>query len=97
MPVLPVVEGTQGQAWTLGQAADAGFTLGGIGGSGSGAPATSAWPDSGQYGGALPPGEVGQMLRSLGPLAVGRRVERFWPDEGGWRGCCQRGMQSLAV
>jgi hypothetical protein len=87
MPVLPVVEGTQGQAWTLGQAADAGFTLGGISGGGGGAPEwASVWPDSGQYGGSLPPGELGQMLSSLGPLAVGRRVERFWPDEGRWRG-----------
>ncbi|KAL4434798.1 hypothetical protein ABPG77_005325 [Micractinium sp. CCAP 211/92] len=38
----------------------------------------------GTWEGILPPGNVGQMLRALGQLAVGRTVERFWADEGGW-------------
>ncbi|KDD74897.1 hypothetical protein H632_c1003p0, partial [Helicosporidium sp. ATCC 50920] len=27
---------------------------------------------------------LGEVLLSLGPGAVGKMVERYWPDEGGW-------------
>ena len=40
---------------------------------------------------ALPPGAVvGPLLKSLGQLAVGRRLERYWPEEGALllRNCC---------
>ncbi len=49
--------------------------VGGAGAAG-GADLGSTWD------GILPPGNVGQMLKALGQLAVGRTVERFWADEG---------------
>lgn len=71
MPVLPVVEGGQGMAWLPGAA--------GTGPS----PVAFAGFDL-----MLPPGaEVGPLLKSMGLLAVGRTVERYWEDEGAWGAC----------
>lgn len=38
----------------------------------------------GTWEGILPPGNVGQLLKALGQLAVGRTVERFWAEEGAY-------------
>jgi hypothetical protein len=27
---------------------------------------------------------VGEILQQLGSAVVGRRVQRYWPEEGGW-------------
>lgn len=69
LPVLPVVDTTGGQAWPLAGATGA-----------EGVP--GAAPLGGTWEGILPPGNVGQMLKALGQLAVGRTVERFWAEEG---------------
>ncbi|KAL4423903.1 hypothetical protein ABPG75_001204 [Micractinium tetrahymenae] len=71
LPVLPVVDAAGGQAWPLP----------GVPGA-EGAAGAAAF--GGTWEGILPPGNVGQMLKALGQLAVGRMVERFWADEGGW-------------
>lgn len=84
LPVLPVVDASQAQALLEGWALPTGVApaAAGVDAAAAAAAAAAAFPADTLY--VLPPGQAGPMLSQLGALAVGRRVERYWPEEGGW-------------